>query len=184
MVLAAVLLQLGLHVGRPKIGEVCTRRSLISTAGGGSLAAVLPFAAHAEDEKQRRLPAAKLAELVRADIEQNQFLVTGKLTRSLYDESCTFKDEIDTYTLDKWIKGTGALFVGEKSHVDIVGDVAATEKEVRFRFSEVLAFNIPLTPKVPLTGTLVLTRGDDGLFTAYNEIWDTNVADTLRRGYL
>ena len=22
--------------------------------------------------------------------------------RSIYDESCTFTDEIDTYTLDKW----------------------------------------------------------------------------------
>eukprot|EP00961_Rhodomonas_salina_P103035 1385511-Rhodomonas_salina.1 len=28
--------------------------------------------------------------------------VTGDLTRALYDESCTFTDEIDTYTLDKW----------------------------------------------------------------------------------
>ena len=118
---------------------------------GGSLAAVLPFAAHAEDEKQRRLPAAKLAELVRADIEQNQFLVTGKLTRSLYDESCTFKDEIDTYTLDKWIKGTGALFVASLSHVDLVGDVVADEKEVSFRFTETLAFNLPLVkPKVAI----------------------------------
>ena len=37
------------------------------------------------------------------DLEEGQFLVTGALTRSIYDESCTFKDEIDTYTLDKWM---------------------------------------------------------------------------------
>ena len=43
-----------------------------------------------------------------------------------------FKDEIDTYTLDKWIKGTPALFVGSLSHVDIVGEVEATDAEVRF----------------------------------------------------
>ena len=123
---------------------------------------------------------------MKADIETNQFLVTGRLTRDIYDESATFTDEIDTYTLDKWIKGTGALFVGDKSHVDLVGDVEASEKEVRFKFSETLAFNLPLVkPKVPLTGTLVLTRDpSSGLITKYLEIWDTGVAETLSKAYL
>ena len=124
--------------------------------------------------------------MVRSDIEQNQFLVTGKLTRDIYDEAATFKDEIDTYTLDKWIKGTGALFVGSLSHVDIVGDVEASESEVKFRFSETLAFNLPLVkPKVPLTGELVLTRdATTGLITKYVEIWDTGVWETLSKAYL
>ena len=101
------------------------------------------------------------------------------------DESATFTDEIDTYTLDKWIKGTSALFVEKDSHVDLVGDVVADDKEVRFRFSETLAFNLPLVkPKVPLTGELILTRGKDGLITKYLEVWDTGVWATLSKAYL
>ena len=57
---------------------------------------------------------------------------------------------------------------------------------MRFRFSETLAFNLPLIkPKVPLTGTLVLTRdADSGLITKYLEIWDTGVAETLSKAKL
>lgn len=86
----------------------------------------------------------------------------------------------------QWMKGTAALFVGDKSHVEIVGDVEASETEVRFRFTETLAFNLPFVkPKVPLTGTLVLTRSPtDGLITKYLEIWDTNVPQTLSKAYL
>ena len=127
-----------------------------------------------------------IAAAVKADVDERQFLVTGQLSREIYDEKCTFTEEIDTYTLDKWIKGTAALFVGEQSHVDLVGAVEASETEVKFRFTETLAFNLPLVkPKVPLTGTLILTRdASSGLITKYLEIWDTGVWATLSKAYL
>lgn len=40
--------------------------------------------------------------MVEKDVVEKQFMVTGDLTRELYSEECTFKDEIDTYALDKW----------------------------------------------------------------------------------
>jgi hypothetical protein len=33
-------------------------------------------------------------------------------------------------------------------------------------------------------GTLVLTRGEDGLITKYREIWDVTVAQSLKTVYL
>ena len=163
------------------------RREMFKFAAGVPAIALPAVASAAADSTKKRtnLSPLEMAAAVKADITERQFLVTGQLSRDLYDESCMFKDEIDTYTLDKWIKGTSALFVGSLSHVDIVGEVEATDAEVRFRFDEVLAFNFPLIkPKVPLTGTLVLTRGKDGLITDYNEIWDTDVATTLSKAYL
>ena len=73
--------------------------------GAGATVAGLPRFAIADDkaDKQYRLPPDRLAAIVTKDLEEGQFLVTGALTRSIYDESCTFKDEIDTYTLDKWM---------------------------------------------------------------------------------
>ena len=38
------------------------------------------------------------------------------------------------------------------------------------RRAQVLCFRIPLQPKVPLTGELILKRGDDGLITSYKEV--------------
>ena len=167
------------------------RRDVLALAATTGTAALLPTRAAsatgtAVGEKRRNLSPAELAKVVQTDLEQNQFLVTGQLTRDVYDESATFTDEIDTYTLDKWIKGTAALFVGEQSHVDLVGAVEASETEVKFRFTETLAFNLPLVkPKVPLTGTLILTRdASSGLITKYLEIWDTGVWATLSKAYL
>ena len=168
------------------------RRSAFFAAGAAVCTFTAPEIAAAADattdaggEKRRNLSPADVAAAVKADIVERQFLVTGQLSRDLYDETCTFKDEIDTYVLDKWIKGTSALFVASQSHVDIVGDVEADANQVKFRFSETLAFNLPLVkPKVPLTGTLILTRGSDGLFTSYNEIWDTDLWATLSKTYL
>ena len=137
------------------------------------------------NNKLKNLTPKQIADVVETDLKQNQFLVTGKLTRSIYAETCTFKDEIDTYSLDKWITGTSALFDARKSYVELIGDVFADESQVRFRFQEVLCFNLPvLKPKVPLTGTLVLTRGADGLVEKYLEIWDTGVLQTISRAYL
>lgn len=76
------------------------------------------------------------------------------------------------------------MFAGPPlSFTEIVGDVSASDAEVRFRFNEVLCFNVPLNPKIPLTGEVILTRGDNGLITKYLEVWDTNLFDTLKKTY-
>lgn len=54
-----------------------------------------------QQEKLIKLPDDQLKEIIKKDVVQNQFLCNGKLTRSVYDESATFQDEIDTYGLGK-----------------------------------------------------------------------------------
>mmetsp|Transcript_84760 Transcript_84760/g.134252 ORF Transcript_84760/g.134252 Transcript_84760/m.134252 type:complete len:195 (-) Transcript_84760:20-604(-) len=134
------------------------------------------------DGKRRNLDATELAKIVRQDLVQRQFLATADFTPEIYDESCTFTDEIDTYQKDKFIKGTKALFVGSESQVELLGDVDVLEngKKLQFRFQETLAFNFPLVhPKVSLSGTCTLTRGEDGLIVAYKEKWDQSVPEVL-----
>lgn len=86
--------------------------------------------AHAVDNKLRNLPPAEIAEIVKADIVDRQFLATAKFTREIYDEKALFTDEIDTYTLPAFIKGTSALFVADRSSVSLVGDVQASSSKV------------------------------------------------------
>jgi len=149
----------------------------LGPASGGLAGKVL---AEEGDKKMTGLSNEELAKKVTFDVKDRQFMVTGDLTRSLYDESCTFTDEIDTYTLDKWIDGTSKLFRNDYSKMELDGPVAVTESEVKFRFKEQLMFNIPLLlPKVPLTGELTLKRGSNGLFTRYKEKWDQPVWQVL-----
>jgi len=132
--------------------------------------------------KQYNLSPDKIASIVKSDVVERAFLSNGNLTRSIYAESATFTDEIDTYKLDQWMKGTQRLFVGPPgSYVNLVGNIEATEKEVSFQFEEDLMFRIPFRPVVHLTGKVVLERDiDTGLITSYREFWDQDVVSVLK----
>ena len=131
--------------------------------------------------KATKLPPKELAKRVERDLVENQFLATANFDRTLYDESCTFQDEIDTYELDKFIKGTSKLFVADRSHVDLTSPVTASNDSVEFKFKEDLCFNIPFKPTVFVSGRVVLTRDlDTGLFVRYREYWDQKPNDVLR----
>ena len=122
----------------------------------------------------------ELQDIVRSDLVDRQFLVTANLTPSIYRPTATFTDEIDTYSMPQWIKGTQKLFVGAKSQVRLVGDVAVTPQAVEFRFDEDLCFNIPFQPIVALSGKVVLERDEAGYITSYREFWDQDVATVLK----
>lgn len=147
---------------------------LQGAAAVGSLAfASSATAEEAVGEKLVNLSPEKIGQIVKEDLVKRQFLATANFTRAIYDESATFQDEIDTYTLPKFIKGTSALFVPERSEVRLVGDVVANEEMVTLRFDEDLCFNIPFNPTVQVTGKLVLTRDPKtGLISKYREFWD------------
>jgi hypothetical protein len=131
------------------------------------------------ESKMLNLKPTEIAIIVASDITERQALITADFTRDIYSEKCTFQDEIDTYPIDKYVSGTKALFNKDKSHVELVGDVTSTAESVDFRFSEVLAFNIPFNPSVSLTGRVKLSRGPDGLIVSSREFWDQSVPAVL-----
>jgi len=113
---------------------------------------------------------------------ERSFLTNGELTRSIYSEAATFQDEIDTYKLEAWMKGTAKLFVAPpSSYTNLVGKVEASASEISFRFEEDLMFRIPFRPVVHLTGKVVLKReADTGLISSYREFWDQDVKTVLK----
>ena len=112
-----------LALAPPTPTQVGRRQMLLGGAAAALLRPARSVAGEVVAEKLRNLPAAKLAEIVTADLVERQFLATADFTRELYDEAALFTDEIDTYTLPKFIKGTSALFVKERSAVRLVGAV-------------------------------------------------------------
>ena len=136
-----------------------------------------------DETKKIGISNEELAKIIARDIQENQFMVAADVTRSVYDESATFTDEIDTYEMDAWIRGTKRLFVASKSHVDMVPDsLHVTDTEATFRFTEDLTFNIPLLqPKVYLSGLVILKRDPKtGLIISYQEKWDQDVNTVLK----
>ncbi len=156
-------------------------KSVATIAAGATTAIAAPEKSTAND-KLYNLSPSEIGAIVEEDLVKNAFLTNGKLTRAIYDEKATFTDEIDTYTLDKWIKGTARLFVGPPgSRVSLDGPIQASEKEVVFRFEEDLMFNIPFKPVVNLSGKVVLERDEkSGLITSYREFWDQDVNTVLK----
>jgi sensor c-di-GMP phosphodiesterase-like protein len=161
-----------------------TRRQWIDSTAAATLAAysssfaALTAPAHAASP---RIADEDLKRIVTSDLLDNQFLVTGKLTPEVYLKDATFTDEIDTYGMDQWMKGTQKLFVGEGSQVRLVGDVQVSPEAVEFRFDEDLMFRIPFRPVVKLSGRLVLTRDKEtGLISSYREYWDQDAATVLK----
>lgn len=157
----------------------------IIVAASGAVVALPPTMVSAKEEikpKLTNLSNEELAKIITEDVTTRQFLASADLTREIYDESAMFTDEIDTYTLPKWIKGTKQLFVAPKSKVTLMPDtLKVTDEEASFRFSEYLCFNIPFKPVVYLSGTLILKRDTStGLITSYQEIWDQDVNTVLK----
>jgi hypothetical protein len=174
--------------------QTATRRSFFgsvaaSAASSATVAAAVSLiagsvppasASDAETTALLKLSDDELKQIVTDDLVKRQFLVTGDLTRSIYLPTATFTDEIDTYKMEQWITGTQKLFVGDRSHVRLVGDVNVDADKAEFRFDEDLCFNIPFKPVVHLTGRLELTRDASGYISKYQEYWDQDVVSVLK----
>ena len=65
------------------------------------------------------------------DITIRQALITADFTRSVYSESCQFKDEIDTYPIDDYVRGTKLLFNAGLSHVELTSPVSSVRDAER-----------------------------------------------------
>ncbi|OEU08188.1 hypothetical protein FRACYDRAFT_249976 [Fragilariopsis cylindrus CCMP1102] len=170
-----------------------TTTTAITTNASPANAATTDDVAVAE-KKQYNLSNEDIMKIISSDMITNQFLVTGNLTRSIYSEDCTFQDEIDIYTMNKWISGTSKLFDPSRSKVLLVDNsikpmVANDDGSIELRFVEYLCFNIPFVkPIVYLSGTLELKRGSstttskgNGLITSYQEKWDQNIYEVLSK---
>jgi hypothetical protein len=138
-----------------------------------------PSPQQAEGAKLRGLTDAELKKRLLVDIVEQRFMVTGQVSKELYADSARFTDEIDTYDLDAFIRGTGLLFDGARSDFKLIGDLEIKGNVISYKFDEILSFKIPLQPRSRVSGRVELTRGNDGLIESYREFWDQSVPSVL-----
>lgn len=147
--------------------------------------ALAPAAAVAA-EKLYNLPHDELAEIIKRDCRERQFLFTADMTRAIYDDDATFKDGSDldgSYPMEAWVRGCNFLFDANRSQCKILEHtLSVTDQQVWFRFTETLTFKTLLQPRVYLTGTVVMKRDPKtGLIVSYEEKWDQGMSEIFRR---
>ena len=170
-----------LFVSRATFLQEVANVGAAAVLSGVSLPSTTTTTTPSNSNKRLHLSDEEMKQILLSDVVDRSFLVTAELTRDIYDESATFTDEIDTYSLPQWVAGTKKLFVAEGSKVQLVGDVHVTPEQAEFRFEEDLMFRIPFRPVVSLSGTVVLTRDPKtGLIISYKENWDQDVASVLK----
>ena len=143
-----------------------------------------------QQAKLLNLSHTELADIIASDVQERQCLYTAQYTPAIYDDDCQFKDgsNLDgTYPAEAWQRGCQFLFDSAASHCQLVPHtLRVTDRTVKFRFAETLTFNMPpiggRQPRVSITGTVVLQRHPvTGLIVSYEECWDQDVAEILRR---
>lgn len=139
--------------------------------------------------KLYHLSTEKLVEILHQDIHERNSLVTADFTRSIYENTCIFKDGsgLDgAYPMMPWILGCKLLFNGDKSRARIVKDsLQVSGQKITFRFESDLEFRGPFSPQVLLSGRVEMLRNPEtGLISSYREIWDKDVLDIVKNAKL
>ena len=142
---------------------------------------LLPPPAMALAPNKKAVTPSELVQIVKDDFTQRKYLVTGNLTKEVYDDHCHFADERDDFGdigLDRWASAVNFLFIGEKSKLALTGPVEFDEAKRTITFTgwrQVDVFRLPGSPHTPVfSGHTVLTLDPtDNVIIDHKESWDT-----------
>mmetsp|Transcript_46721 Transcript_46721/g.75151 ORF Transcript_46721/g.75151 Transcript_46721/m.75151 type:complete len:309 (+) Transcript_46721:78-1004(+) len=138
-------------------------------------------AASGNTGKSIGLPIQDIRDIVQQDFIYRKCLVSGDISQEIYADDCIFTDpQMSVKGLQKFVRGTKALFVAERSELELLGDVYVVgDDKIVAKWREVACFNIPLRPKTYFTGNITLTLGKDNLIVNYLEQWDLTIPEIL-----
>ncbi|KAG2435909.1 hypothetical protein HXX76_007104 [Chlamydomonas incerta] len=148
-----------------------SRRAVLGTVSAVLLARIQPALA--------TTPAEQLLEPIKRDFVDNQYYVTGNLTRSLFDTSCVFKDPtVEVVGVEPYAKALQTLFDPATSRADLISlrPTGPDTLELRWRLEGSLKVG-GLRIK-PYTGTTLYTIAG-GKVVRHEETWDISTLDAF-----
>ena len=122
-----------------------------------------------------------IRDIVRQDFVQNQYYITGTLSKDIYAPDCLF---IDPTTRVKGVKqyssAVASLFERSKSKADLISLGIENERTLKLRWRLEGALKIPGSPKIkPYTGTTLYKVNNAGLIQEHLEEWDISALDAF-----
>ncbi|GLC39853.1 hypothetical protein PLESTB_001292000 [Pleodorina starrii] len=179
-------------------GTVAGLRAAAAAAGGAvgltaataGRAAALPLGPlgpvrRVGGDKRTGLSAEEVAAVLKRDLAEGQYFVTGDLTREIFADDCRFVDPTNDVTgLSKYLTALGVLFDPKYSKVELL-DIRVTDPrviEADWRLGGYLVF--PWNPRVePFTGHTIYTLNEEGLVSEQRQSWSISGATALQQSF-
>lgn len=122
-----------------------------------------------------------IRDTVRQDFVQNQYYITGNLSKDIYAPDCLF---IDPTTRVKGVKqysnAVASLFEPAKSKADLISLGVENERTLKLRWRLEGALKVPGSPRIkPYTGTTLYRMNSAGLIQEHLEEWDISALDAF-----
>uniref|UniRef100_A0A7S0VY05 Uncharacterized protein n=1 Tax=Hemiselmis tepida TaxID=464990 RepID=A0A7S0VY05_9CRYP len=130
--------------------------------------------------KSEGMTLAQVADVLRADFEERQYYVTGRLSKRVYADDCFFDapdPDMPVTGLRKYVDAISHLFEARKSRVDLLDMQLLPERGAvlaRWRLEGTLM--LPWRPAVrAYTGVTLYELNERGLVGRHTEIWSQHV---------
>lgn len=140
----------------------------------------------ADEPKQMGLPRSKVADILRKDLAESQYTLTGKLTPGIFRDDCRFVDPNNAVDgLSKYRQALGFLFDPAVSNLRLTGDVRLSgENMIEADYIASGTIKLPWRPQIPpWSGHLVYTLDNDGLIAVQEDTWNITRFDAIRETF-
>ncbi|XP_002976492.2 uncharacterized protein LOC9649028 [Selaginella moellendorffii] len=136
-----------------------------------------PVLLASEGDRQRHFAVDEIEQIIRQDIEDRQYYVTGDLTRSIYSDDCRFIDPTtNVQGVDSYVAAVKSLFDPSDSKHELleIRVTSPTTIEAKWRLQGSL--KLPWKPHIAAyEGTTTYTLNDDGFVASHKETWDISL---------
>lgn len=143
-------------------------------------------AAELEPPKRTGLRPAELASVLRRDLTDRRYILTGKLTPEIFEDNCRFVDPNNAVDgLARYRQALALLFDPEDSHLEVQDvQVSQGDRTIQADYVASGTLKLPWRPRIaPWSGHIVYTLNSDGLIVSQVDAWNITRFDAIRQTF-
>ena len=133
--------------------------------------------------KMLRATVADVMPVVRKDIEESQYYVSGRLTQAVYSDSCCFDGpdpDLPVRSLARYTDALRGLFNTRLSRIELLQMEQCGPREFTVHWRLEGALRLPGAPRIkPYLGCTLYELDDDGLICSHTEAWSISALDAF-----
>jgi hypothetical protein len=148
-----------------------------------SLFEPLALPARKMGEKRLGLSVEEVMDVVRADMEERSYYVTGRLTSAIYSDDCFFDSpdpDMPVKSLARYSDALHGLFDPSLSAIELLGLEKVCERSFVAHWRLSGALKLPWRPQIkPYLGATRYELDEAGLIVSHNEQWSVSALEAF-----
>ena len=134
--------------------------------------------------KQTNLPVSAIADILRKDLGDNKYILTGQLTPSIFSDDCEFTDPNNSVRgLSKYQQALSLLFDPSESSLELK-DLRVADGHIEADYTASGVLKLPWRPKISgWAGHVVYSLNADGLIASQVDVWNITRVDAIRQTF-